>query len=56
MEPTWMNPDWTAGSRVHNWRTHVPENVQAIWRDFTAKQKEALFEWAERLANAEEWE
>jgi hypothetical protein len=53
------NPHWNdLGPRpwVHEWRNHVPEDVQAIWHTFTREQRKALVEWADELAGREEWE
>lgn len=46
------------GSRpwVHEWRSHVPEGVQAIWHTFSREQRTALVAWAEELASNEEWD
>ena len=45
----WENPDWNYGGRVHNWRNHVPDEVQTIWSTFSDNQKFALYRWAEDL-------
>jgi hypothetical protein len=50
------NVDWEHGGNVHNWRRHVPVNVRKIWDSFFEFQKKALYEWAESLADGEEWE
>ncbi|SFF17074.1 hypothetical protein [Methylobacterium sp. yr596] len=50
-DPLWAHPD-----KVHDWRNHVPEAVQAIWGTFTAEQRIALVDWAEGLAEREEWD
>ncbi len=49
-------PQWDEAGRVHDWRNHVPEAVQAIWTTFTAEQRAALVDWAEGLADREEWD
>lgn len=51
-----LNPEWDKAGEVHDWRNHVPENVQAMWGTFTIEQRMALVEWGESLASAEEWD
>jgi len=41
---------------VHDWRNHVPDEVQMAWNTFTDAQKLLLYNWADELASAEEWE
>lgn len=48
--------DWTNTRKVHDWRNHVPSNVQEIWSTFTEAQRTALVQWADGLASNEEWE
>lgn len=49
-------PHFDKAGRVHDWRNHVPEGVQAIWSTFSAEQRAALVAWADHLAGNEEWE
>lgn len=51
-----LNPEWDKATEVHDWRNHVPENVQSIWSTFKIEQRMALVEWAESLASREEWD
>jgi hypothetical protein len=51
-----FNPEWEKATKVHDWRNHVPENIQAMWGTFTIEQRMALVEWGESLASQEEWE
>jgi hypothetical protein len=51
-----MNPEWKKVGRVHDWRKHVPKEVQAAWDTFTYTQKLLLYRWADDLASSEEWE
>ena len=51
-----LNPDWEAGSHIHNWRNHIPEQIRVMWDTFTRAQKLALTEWADDLAGEEHWE
>lgn len=52
-----LNPQpWDEGSRVHNWRSHVGERVQALWDTFTDEQRIAIAGDADDKAGAENWE
>lgn len=51
-----FNPEWDKATKVHDWRNHVPENVQAMWGTFMIEQRMALVEWAESLASQEHWD
>lgn len=52
----YINPDWDAGGKVHNWRRHVSYGVKEIWHTFTTEQKRVLYEQADGLASLEHWE
>lgn len=47
------NPDWENARRVHDWRNHVPVDVQEAWATFTVAQQYLLFSWASELAHGE---
>ena len=49
-------PSWDEAERVHDWRYHVSENVQAMWPTFTIEQKLALAEQANDIASNEDWD
>lgn len=49
-------PRWDGAGRVHDWRNHVPEEVKKLWPTFSEIQRKALYDWANDLASAEEWE
>lgn len=51
LERAALNPEWDKARKTHDWRNHVPENVQAMWSTFTMEQRMALVEWAESLAS-----
>jgi hypothetical protein len=51
-----LNPEWEKATKVHDWRNHVPENVQSMWGTFTIDQRCALVEWAEASASMEHWD
>lgn len=50
------NPEWEKATKVHDWRNHVPEQVQEMWCTFSIKQREALYNWARNNAENEEWD
>lgn len=52
----YMDPDWELSGRVHDWRNHVSDEVQAMWHGFTPEQRAALARSARRLARLERWE
>jgi hypothetical protein len=52
----YQNPDWDAGSHVHNWRNYISDEVQAMWLTFTPEQRAALGRQAQTQAENEEWD
>lgn len=50
------DPQWHKAETVHDWRNHVPGIIRSAWLTFTYDQRRLLIEWAEQLAEAEEWE
>ena len=48
--------DWDDGSRVHNWRNYVGNNVRRLWDTFTLEQKAAIIIDADFEAASEDWE
>lgn len=42
--------------RVHDWRSHVPDEVRLIWHTFSPEQRTALVNWADDLASSEIWD
>ena len=48
--------DWNAGGRVHNWRSHVPDEIQDVWDELSDEARGIVLIMAEELASAEEWE
>lgn len=52
----YLNPDWSVGGNVHNWKNHIMDEVRDIWDTFTDIQKLALYKQAEEQASNEEWE
>jgi hypothetical protein len=52
----WRDPQWDKAGRVHDWRNHISEEIEAMWDTFTDAQKAALYRQAQELASAEEWE
>lgn len=47
---------WDDGGRVHNWRNHVGDRVQALWDTFTDEQKIAIAGDADDAAGFEQWD
>lgn len=54
-EEEYINPDWSIGGRVHNWRNHISIRLVCMWDTFTEEQKFAIYENAEQAADNEEW-
>lgn len=50
------DPQWRKAGRVHDWRNHVPDDVQELWATFTREQRGALVRWANELSDNEKWE
>jgi hypothetical protein len=50
------NPDWEHRQKIHDWRNHIPETVQKIWKSFTTYQKWILAKEAQVKADEETWE
>ena len=52
----YANPEWEKAGKVHDWRNHVSEELQAMWPTFTDAQKAAIARQAEDMAGREEWD
>ena len=50
-EPNWNNP-----TMVHDWKTHVPVNIRNNWELFSFRHRAMLSEWAQDLADIEDWD
>lgn len=50
------HPEWDKAGKVHDWRNHVPKEVQRIWDQLQPLAKQAIFFMATELAGKEEWE
>lgn len=48
--------NWKAGGRVHNWRTHVPDEVRVLWPTLSNGGRMCIALMAENEAENEEWE
>lgn len=48
--------DWSEDRRVHNWRTHVHDEIRERWQDLGPLGRWAVYVMAEALASAEEWD
>lgn len=53
---TIANPKWDEGSHVHNWRTHVDDEVVDAWEHINTAGRLAILLMAQRLASNEEWD
>ena len=51
----YLDPDWTAGGRVHNWRNYIGTDLRAAWPQLSDDLKRVVAENAQTLADAEEW-
>lgn len=56
LPPYVRKPDWSRSGLTHDWRNHVPNEIRAIWYTFTEDQLAALYGWADKLADNEEWD
>lgn len=52
----WRRPVWSKAGKIHDWRNHVPKEVRAIWDTFSNGQTYALYGWALKLSDGEEWD
>lgn len=55
------NPDlsddtFTRTTRVHDWRTHVPDSVVKRWAALSMHDRWLVHEVADHAADAEEWD
>lgn len=48
-------PKWDEAGKVHDWKNHVSDEVQAMWHTFTLDQQAALARQAQEAASREEW-
>lgn len=54
----WVTPEWPAAGYkyVCDWRKYISKDMRDAWDTFTEDQKFMIFENAESMADAEEWE
>lgn len=50
------SPEFSNADRVHDWRNHVPNELQDLWSELSMETRLAIAFMAEELANSEEWE
>jgi hypothetical protein len=50
------DPDWGGAERCHDWKNHIPAEIQEEWFTFSSRQRIWLSEWGEYLADLEEWD
>jgi len=51
-----MHPDWVHKQKIHDWKNHVPAEIQEIWNTFSRQQKKILATCAQEKADEEEWD
>jgi hypothetical protein len=49
-------PEFAKATRVHDWRNHVPEAVQAVWGTLSRDVRLAVLVMAEHAAGQEDWD
>jgi hypothetical protein len=50
------DPQWDKAGKVHDWRNHVPREVQEIWDKLEPLAKQAIYFMATEAAGREEWD
>lgn len=50
------NPRFENAGKCHDWRNHIPEEIQNGWKDLPDVAKAIAIYMAEQVANREEWE
>lgn len=49
-------PDFEHKTKVHDWRNHVPSDLQIVWKTLPRIAKICIVIMAEEQASAEEWD
>ena len=52
----YYEPEWGDAGLCHDWKNHIPSEIQVEWFTFSSKQRTWLSEWGQYLADLEEWE
>jgi hypothetical protein len=52
---TYLNPDWSNKTKVHDWRNYVGERTQSLWESLPDNVKLAIALDAQELADWEDW-
>lgn len=50
------SPEWDGRGKVHNWRNHVPIEIQINWQALSDDEKLLVWFVCEESATREEWE
>lgn len=57
--PKWIdinNPEFDEKTNVHDWRNHIPEEIENIWGTLTERERILLCFVAEESASNEHWD
>lgn len=52
----YKHPIWNRTTPCHDWKNHIPVEIQRRWTEFNDEHQALLAEWAEEIASKEEWE
>ena len=55
-DPIGDDPQWSKSRKCHDWRNHVPEEIQKAWPLLDRTARMAIFIMAEDEAEDEYWE
>lgn len=54
----YLRPVWPSNKEklIHDWRRYISQDMRDVWYEFTDYQKQIIYENAQAIADAEEWE
>jgi hypothetical protein len=52
----YLNPNWTAAGRMHDWRNYISDDLKKMWQTFTPEQRAAIARNADEQAGDENWD
>lgn len=50
------NPQFKKSEKVHDWRNHVPQEIESAWGQLTLRERILVAFMAEKQAANEEWD
>lgn len=51
-----LDAEFEKATKVHDWRNHIPSEIQTLWPTLTDREKQLLIFVADKAASAEDWD